>query len=40
MPYLKKPLCRSCGEIMPHVNLLMLCVLCRKKLKDEGEVRV
>lgn len=38
MPYMKKPLCRSCGECMPGVNLLMLCTHCRKKLREEGEV--
>jgi len=36
MPYLKKPLCRTCGEVMPHTTLLMLCRECKVKLQSNS----
>lgn len=40
MPYLKKPLCRACGEVMPGVNLLMVCRQCKQKLIENGEIHL
>ena len=37
MPYLMKPLCRSCGHVMPNVTLLMLCRHCKEDLKKQAD---
>lgn len=39
MPFMLKPICQACGEIMPNQTILGICRQCRAKLQEDAKKR-